>query len=165
MISVPLELSRTQKRRFEQLLKKKSQLNPKILPRIQCVLAKAEGKIAQDIAETLKVHRNTITNWIKLFNDQGEEGLLSLNYQGRESFLTKKQQQKLEEQLEKELFTRLKDIQNWVEKKFKVQYTPEGLGKLIERLGYTKKQTGLVPGKANPDKQKAFLKEISKITA
>ena len=165
MISIPVSLTRAQKQRFHALLKKSSQLHPKILPRIQCILAKAEGKSSKEVSATLKVHRNTITNWIKLFNEQGEQGLLSLNYQGREPFLNNKQQEQLEQKLEKELFTRLKDIQNWVEKRFKVRYTTVGLGKLLDRLGYAKKQTGLVPGKADPDKQRAFLKEISKITA
>lgn len=158
MISIPIKLSRTQKRRFQALLGKRSQLHPKVLPRIQAILAKDAGQSSKNIAATLKVHRNTVTNWIKLFNEQGEAGLLSLNYQGREPFLTEPQTAKLEQQLEKELFTRLKDIQNWVEKRFKVHYTTVGLGKLLDRLGYTKKQTGLIPGKADIKKQRAFLK-------
>lgn len=162
---IKVSLTRSQRRRFEQLLKKKSQLHPKILPRLQGILLRAEGRKPQVIADLLKVHRNTVTNWIKLFNRQGAAGLLSLNYQGREPFLTVKQQGQLEQKLEQTLFTRLKDIQNWVEKRFKVHYSESGLSKAIGLLGYTKKQTGLVPGKANADKQRAFLKEIPKITA
>jgi len=162
---IKTSLTRPQRRRLEQQLRKKSQLQPRILPRIQCVLLRDEGKKPQVIADLLKVHRNTVTNWVKLFNEQGETGLLNLNYQGREPFLNDKQQAKLEQQLEKELFTRLKDIQNWVDQKFRTRYSASGMAKVIDRLGYTKKQTGLVPGKADPDKQKAFLKEIPSITA
>lgn len=162
---IKVSLPRPQRRRFERLLKQKSQLHPKILPRIQAILGKDEGQTAIAIATTLKVHRNTVTNWVKLFNEQGEAGLLSLSYQGREPFLNEKQQARLEQQLETELYTRLKDIQNWVEKRFKVRYSESGMAKILDKLGYTKKQTSLVPGKANPDKQRSFLKEIPKITA
>lgn len=152
-----VRLDEKQKNYFQELLRKKSKLHPKVLPRIQALLAKNEGKTTKEIAQALNVHRNSITSWIKIFKEKGEKGILRLNYKGKKPFLNEKQRKELEKELEKKLFTRLKDIQELVENKFKVTYTSVGLWKLLRnKLGYVRKGTGLTPGKGDPKKQFFF---------
>jgi hypothetical protein len=47
----------------------------------------------------------------------------------------------------------------------KVTYTPSGMTALLHRLGFVYKKPKLIPGKADPEAQKAFLAEYEKLKA
>lgn len=55
----------------------------KIYKRLQCLKLKHKNYKNIQIADILSVTKETITNWIKLFLNEGFEGLCHLNYEGR----------------------------------------------------------------------------------
>lgn len=157
---IQIELTPAKRRRLHYRLRHPKGLNPKVLPRLQCVLLRASGKKPKEIASLLQIDRNTVTNWINLYQEQGGEALLTLNYPGNHRYLTERQERKLADAIDAKMFGRLQELEAWVESKFKVSYSERGLGKLIHRLGFVKNVAGIVPAQANPMKQRAFLKEV-----
>lgn len=156
-------LTSHERRRLRYRLRHPKGLNPKVLPRLQCVLLRASGKKPKEIATTLQIDRNTVTNWINLYQAQGEEALLTLQYPGNHRYLTERQENKLARAIDARMFARLKELETWIESRFKVRYSERGLGKLLHRLGFVKNVAGIVPAKADPAKQRAFLKEVPQI--
>ena len=162
---IAISLTPYQRKRFRERVRHPGDLNPKLLPRIQCVLWRDEGRKPREIVRLLKVNRTTVTAWLNLFRTQGERGLLTLHYRGNHRYLKAPQEEELAKKIEDGMFGRLKDIEAWAESRFKVQYSASGLGKLLTRLKLVKKVPGIVPAKADPKKQRAFLKEVPQTAA
>ncbi|WP_456479158.1 helix-turn-helix domain-containing protein, partial [Nautilia sp.] len=51
--------------------------------RIQCIILKKEGKSTKEIQQTLLISRDTISRWIRRYNEKGLEGLKSKKPSGR----------------------------------------------------------------------------------
>lgn len=162
---IALSLTPYQRKRLRERQKRPGDLNPKLLPRIQCVLWRDEGKKPREIARLLAVHRTTLVEWVNLWRAQGERGLLTLHYHGNRRYLKPRQEEELARKIEDGMYGRLKEIEAWVESHFKVRYSANGLGKLLKRLKLVKKVPGIVPAKADLRKQRAFLKEVPEIAA
>ncbi len=103
----------------------------------------------------------TIRNYEKLYKDKGFDGLLSDNYIGCVPKLTCEQEEQLKDHIRKNNYSAAKEIVEYVKQTFNKIYTPEGMVHTLDRLGFTYKKTTIVPGKANPEKQK---KNLSKTT-
>lgn len=61
----------------------KKERDAKILRRLQCVDFAATGCTHRDIASFLHVTSDTITNWLRLYTQEGLDGLCLLLYEGR----------------------------------------------------------------------------------
>jgi len=81
------------------------------------------------------------------------------NYTGGASKLTERQQTKLIEHLESNMYLMAKEICAFVMKTFKVNYTPKSMTSLLHQLGFTYKKPKHIPGEANIEAQKAFLEK------
>ncbi len=62
---------------------KRSEKDGKILRRYQCIWMAYENFPKKEIASTLGVNIDTVTDWIKLFNKNRLGGLCKLHYEGR----------------------------------------------------------------------------------
>jgi hypothetical protein len=58
-----------------------------------------------------------------------------------------------------------KEVAHWVEQHFGVRYGESGMTALLHRLGYVYKKPKLVPGKADPAAQEAFLETYEELKA
>lgn len=162
---ITISLTPYRRKRLRERLRHPGDLNPKLLPRIQCVLWRDEGRKPREIMRLLKVDRTTVTAWLNLFRTAGERGLLTLHYRGNHRYLKTAQEEALARKIEDGTFGRLKEIEAWVESRFKVRYSTNGLGKLLKRLKLVKKVPCIIPAKADPEKQRAFLKEVPETAA
>jgi hypothetical protein len=70
------EIEEAEKELLEQLLKAPAGLKHKHAVRVQAVLGRAEGLGTMDLAATLRVHPVSISGWVRLFNEDGVEGLI-----------------------------------------------------------------------------------------
>ncbi len=68
----------------------------------------------------------------------------------------------LDRQLQANLYTTAKAVAHLVEERFGVRYTESGMTALLHRLGDVYKKPSVVPGKADPQAQQAFLDEYAK---
>jgi len=61
------------------------------------------------------------------------------------------------------LYSCAKDVTEYVKQKYGISFTAEGMVHLLHRLGFSYKKTKQVPGKSDPEKQRAFLETYKNI--
>lgn len=127
--------------------------------RIKAVVLLATGWTAEQIAEVLQIDPNTVRNHFKRYRQDGLKSLRHVAFRGSACQLDAGQLACLEAHLQSHLYLSAKAVAQWVEDTFDVAYTVSGMTALLHRLGYVYKKPKLVPGKADPEAQKAFLAE------
>jgi len=131
----------------------------RIYERLSAVLWVADGKSRFDVADLLGCSVRQVAQWLRLFRNQGLEALCTLHYKGDPGKLTPQQVQRLKEEIQTGRFHNSDQIRRWVEETFHVAYTASGIKDLLHRIGATyHKVTGFF-WKADPDKQRAFVKK------
>ena len=131
--------------------------------KIKSILLVNAGYPVDEIARILLLDDSTIRRWYNTFQEEGIEELLRYNYLGSESKLTLEQIETLDKHLEDIIYLSAKDICHFIEKTYGVLYTIPGVTSLLHKLGYTYKKPKHVPGKANPQAQKAFIEQYNEL--
>jgi transposase len=127
--------------------------------KIKGILLLNRGYAYSEIAEILLIDQSTVWRWYESYLSEGVDGLMKDNYTGGTSKLTERQQTKLIEHLESNMYLTAKEISAFVKKTFRITYTPKGMTSLLHQFGFTYKKPKHIPGKANSEAQKEFLKE------
>lgn len=130
-----------------------------IKDRYRVILLLDQGWSYQKIAEALFLSTNTIRRYFEAYKEGGIDNLILLKYKGRPSQLSEEQEEKLKDHLRENLYISASKVCSYIQEAFSVTYNVKGAVNLLHRLGFTYKKPKLVPGKADADKQKAFLNE------
>lgn len=80
-------------------------------------------------------------------------------FRGCESWLTETERALLDSHLQTHVYLTAQAIARWVEERFEVTYSESGITAVLHRLGDVHKKPRWIPGKADPEAQKAFLAE------
>ena len=131
--------------------------------KIKGILLLNRGYGYSEIAEILLIDQSTVWRWYESYISEGVDGLMKDNYTGGTSKLTENQQAKLIEHLESNMYLTAKQIGAFVKKTFRVKYTPKGMTSLLHQLGFTYKKPKHIPGKADIEAQKVFIKKYRRI--
>jgi transposase len=151
-------LSRTQR---ENMWRRFKQTNDRrVAERLHAILLLDSGQNAEAVSSILHIHPKTLKRWITAFVAGGEEALTTLRYAGCDGLLTDEQQQQFSSWLDAEVHSTAEAIA-WVEKEFGYSYTDSGMRKLLKRLDYRFKQPAVLPAKADPEAQAAWVKTYS----
>lgn len=114
-----IELNAEERKELHQ--RKKNQRDGKILRRLLCLEMKEKGMKNKEIAEYCDVCIDTITDWLCLFEQGSFEALCSLRYEGRRISKLEECKKDIEKKVEEEKIESLKDLQNFVQKKYGIQ--------------------------------------------
>ena len=131
--------------------------------RIKAIVLLDEGWSYEQIAKALLIDHKTIRRNYEIYVTEGIDELLTMNYFGKASFLTDLQQKELQEHLENNIYLTSSEIAEHVKKTYQIKYSTKGITALLHRLGFIYKKPKLVPGKADKEKQKAFIKKYKKL--
>jgi len=131
--------------------------------RIKAVVLLATGWNAEQVGEVLQVNPNTVRNHFKRYRDGGVKALVHVAFRGGACALGEAELALVDAHLQEHLYQTAKALARWVEDCFGVSYTESGMTALLHRLGYVYKKPKVVPGKADPEAQKARLSEYEKI--
>jgi transposase len=131
--------------------------------RLKAIILLATGWVAEDVAEALLVDPNTVRNCFRRYQQDGLGGLRDAAYRGSACELSDAELVSLDLHVQAHLYLTAKDIAAWVAEQFGVTYTASGMTALLHRLGFVYKKPKLVPGKADPKAQEAFLAEYEKL--
>lgn len=103
----------------------------KILKRIQAFkLIHLDWKYRK-IAKFLSITSDTITDWIRIYNAQGIDGLLTLRYRGRIPLLSQEQLKELRKK--KSGFKIAKQAKKYIEEKFGIIYNSNYVQELLKK--------------------------------
>jgi transposase len=126
--------------------------------RLKAVYSLGEGIEPKIIAQILDRDERTILSYFQHYKDGGIDRLLQDNYPGKESKLSAEQEKELSVHLRDNIYTSSLDIIQFVKVTFKVTYSKTGMKHLLKRLNFTYHKPKHVPGKLDPEKQKAWLR-------
>jgi transposase len=156
----PIELTGEQRKEIER--RRKETLDRRVYQRLTAVLAVAAGKTREEVAELLGVSLSQLGEWLRVFRNQGLESLCEIHNKGDPGKLTANQIAQLKSQVSTGCFRNSDQIRQWLLDTFHVSYSSSGLKDLLKRIGVSyHKVTGFL-WKADPDKQRAFVKRVAR---
>lgn len=133
----------------QQLLElEKTTANKKPYKRILAIKMLDENKKNKEVAESLSICIDTITDWVEIYRKDGIEGLVNFQYKGRPSKLSAEQISKIKEEVNKGSFAVAADIQHYIAENFGVEYSVKYISELAKKIGLSYKKTKSIPGKA-----------------
>lgn len=135
----------------------------KLADRIKAILSLNAGHEYSQVAAILLLDETTLRRYVEKFKEKGVNGLLEYHYTGGLSQLNILQQKELKIYLKINTQTRAKDVVKYIFKAYGIKYSIIGATKLLHRLGFTYKKPKIIPGKANFEKQKEFLRKYQEI--
>jgi transposase len=152
----------TAQQRKEIERKRKGTLDRRIYQRLTAILAIAAGKSREEVAELLGISLSQLGEWLRVFRNEGLDELCTLHYKGDPGKLTADQVEQLKTQVSTGRFRNSDQIRHWIHETLGVTYSSSGVKDLFKRVGISyHKVTGFL-WKANPDKQKAFVKKYKR---
>src|SRR6202453_4706419 len=127
--------------------------------RMNALLLLDDGWAAERVAEVLYIDAETVREHRRLYETAGVTGLERLNYEGSDPALSEAQLDALKSELDARLYMRSKEVCDFVQRTFEVDYTPNAMTKLLKRLDFVYKKPKCVPAKADAVVQEQFAKE------
>lgn len=153
-------LSPEEKRELEvRHLKEKNRRNA---DRIKSVLLRDEGWSLSKIAQALRLHNDTVANYIMEYSRSDR---LEFNYKGSKEQLDKAQSAELIRHLEENLYTKVLEIVAYVQSRFSISYSISGMTDWLRKHGFSYKSPKGTPSKADVDKQREFVEIYEQLKA
>lgn len=135
----------------------------KLADRIKAILSLNAGYEYSHVAKILLLDEVTLRRYVKQYQDRGINGLLEYRYTGGQTKLTAGEEEELGKHLEEYTYLTAQSVIAYVKCQYQIQYSVEGITQLLHRLGFSYKKPKIVPGKADPAKQAAFLTSYARI--
>ena len=139
----------------------------RVSTRINAVLLNHDQNTSGEIAKTLKVSLSGVSEWLKIFSEQGVDGLLEGRRTGRPSFLSDVDKILLCDIIDSGpiaygyvsgLWTSIR-IADVVEQEFGIRYHPGHVRKLLADFGFSVQSPKRVLAKADKEKQAKWIYE------
>ena len=149
----------TKKERKELEKHRQSAWDRRIYRRICALLWLDDDRRQEEVAELLGVTDRTVRDWIKLYRKGGLDLLCQVGNRGRDCDLDSQQLEQLQREIEAGHFRCARQVRRWIEENCGRHYSLSGVRDLLRRLGASFHQTSALMFKADPEKQKKFLKK------
>ena len=133
------------------------QTNSAVHRRMNALLLLDDGWTAEQVAQALFIDAETVHAHRRLYASQGRAGVARLAYAGHAPVLDEAQVAALSGELSRQVYLTAKAVCGFVATRFDLAYTPHAMARLLGRLGYVWKRPKVVPAKADPAAQRAFL--------
>src|SRR6201984_2362493 len=156
----PIELTRAEQKEIER--RRKATLDRRVYQRLTAVLAVASGKTREEVADLLGVGLTQLGEWLRVFRKEGLDALCEIHNKGDPGKLTPQQIEQLKVKVSTGCFRNSDQIRHWIHSTFAVSYSPSGVKDLLKRIGVTYHKVSGFLWKANPDKQRAFVKRVAR---
>ena len=131
--------------------------HPRVQRKMEALWLKSHGESHQRIAQLTGLTPNMITAYLKDYKAGGIENLKKISFYQPQSELVK-HQQTLEDYFKAHPPATIKEAMDKIEKITGLKRSEKPITKFLNRLGLKRRKVGMVPSKADPDKQEAFKK-------
>lgn len=118
------------------------------------------GKPVDEVADLLGIDHTTVYRYAQAYRSLGLQEYLGDAYQGWWGRLDSSQLSQLQAELRRGFYPSAQAVAEWIRTTFWVEYHPQGLVKLLHRLGFAYKKTTLVAPKADPVRQAEFVAQL-----
>jgi transposase len=156
----PIVLTAEQQKDIER--RRKGTLDRRIYQRLTAVLAIAADKTREEVAEWLGVGLTQLSEWLRVFRNEGLDALCEIRNKGDPGNLTSHQVEQLKAKVSTGCFRNSDQIRHWIATTFAVRYSSSGVKDLLKRIGVTYHKVSGFLWKADPDKQHAFVKRVAR---
>lgn len=129
--------------------------------RIKCIYWLGTGWSYEDVCELLTLDEGTVRHYVKRYREGGIEGLSKTHYTGGKAKLNDQERVVLDQHLQDSLYLDAKPITAYVQETFGKSYSIRGITELLKRMDFVYKKPKIIPGKADPEAQKAFLEQYA----
>jgi transposase len=131
--------------------------------RLCVILARSEGMSVESIAQA---HRISIANIYRYLSEYEAENKTKHEPKGgSQSKLNAEQTEELLNHIQKTTYLKAKEICQYVKDRYNIQYSTPGMIAWLKEHDFVYKQPIKVPGKLDPIKQEAFIKEYEELKA
>lgn len=154
-----VELDDTNRQRLRQLQKTESAKRDYV--KITVIIMLDRGKSVDEVADLLGIDHTTIYRYAQTYRSLGLQDYLGDAYQGWWGRLDSQQLSQLQNELNRGFYGSAQAVAEWIKASFSVHYHPQGLVRLLHRLGFAYKKTTLVAPKADPAKQTEFVAQLN----
>jgi transposase len=146
----------------------------KMRQRVMTIRLVMEHYTGKEVSHLLNLHRETVSIYVKTFNQYGMDGLLTRGYStGKPAYLTQEEKGELRHMIlestpEKEGFginvnwdTRV--IQHVINEKFSVTMSRSGIYRMLTGMGLSYTRPTYTLAKADRNEQKQFLQDMEMV--
>lgn len=147
----------TSTQRAELLGHHKAERMRRFADRIKTILLLDSGWTYEEVAEALFLDDATIRRYFQAYQSEGVAGLVKDAYKGGVNKLTAFEESELSEYLAQTTYASAKDIIEYVDRTYDADFSVSGMRDLLMRLGFSHIKPKVVPGKADQEKQRAFV--------
>jgi transposase len=132
----------------------------RVADRFKAVLMRDKGMECAEIAGPLMLDDSTLRNYLSVYQDQGIQGLSNWGYKGGNNRkLSQAQEKELTQALQKHTYQTAQEIVIHIQECYGIEYSVDGVTKLIKRLGFVHKLFSGIPAKADGAEQAAFVED------
>jgi transposase len=131
--------------------------HPKVQRKMEVLWLKSQGENHKKIAQLTGMTINTVTNHIKEYKDGGIERLKQLQYHPAGSELDK-HIQSIEGDFKQRPPSTIKEAMGRIERLTGLKRSEVQIRKFLKRMGLTRRKIGMVPAKADVQRQEEFKK-------
>src|ERR1700737_780201 len=103
--------------------RRKGALHRRICQRLAAVLAVAAGKTREEVAELLGVSLTQLSEWLRIFRNEGLDSLCEIHNKGDPGKLTPQQVEQQKTKVSPGCFRNSEQIRHWIESTFSVSYS------------------------------------------
>lgn len=125
--------------------------------RIKAIYSLAIGHSVSEVSSILMIDEETLRNHVKRYQHGGVKELTENNHKGSDSYLSEMELRELELHVKSNSYLSADAIVDYVYKTYGIAYSVSGMTQLLHRLGFVYKKAKIIPGKADAEKQEAYL--------
>jgi len=123
-------------------LKKKKEKDQKIYRRLQFLHLKYKNKTNKEIADLLDVCADTITDWARIYSNEGLNSLCQpINYNNRSAKIDK-YIVRIKQDVKDNMISTLSELQNWIKENYSLEIEQSWLSRCCKKnsISLTKKR-------------------------
>jgi len=101
-----------------------------------------QGKSNQEIADVIGVCKETVIDWVRIFETEGLNGICRLNYEGRRLLKIDPYIDKIKKDIKEEMISTLTELQDLLKRKYSIEIEQSWLSRCCKKnsVSLTKKR-------------------------
>jgi transposase len=132
--------------------------------KVKAVILLGTGWSIEQVSEILLLDERTLRRYVERYRQEPDiESWLTTFYCGSQPKLSGEQMTLLDQHICEHIYPAAAAIVEYVQDRFDIQYTVNGMTSLLHRMGYTYKKPKAVPGKADEIAQRQFVQQYESL--